>query len=234
MFWLSGLLGIPFAVEIGMRINTFGLAFVAATLLGSSVQATVISINNPSFEQSTGAFDSGFRRYTSANQGLPGWTVTGSDVDHLQSPTYQADDGILALDLDGNTIGGIQQTISVPNTGVFRLVFALSGNPDGIPAEDAVPKTVRLTLSQGLLSFSQDFTFSTLSNSRSNMGWVDKSFSAPIVTPGNYELIFTSMTPGGYGPLVDNVSAQVPDGGLTVALLGLGMGAIGLVRRKLA
>lgn len=224
-----------------MRINTFGLAFVAAALLGSTVHAAVIPIQNHDFASPLIGTTPAFIRHTTAgdlaSNTLPGWTVTGTDVDQLGT-RYQdsTDTGTGSLDLNGSALGGVRQTIFVPSANNFRLDFAMSGNPDGGLSNRGV-KTLRLTLSLGVVDvYTQLFSYDTLlaGNTRTDMMWAERTAIIPNLVAGNYTLAFTPVSPNQFGPTIDNVRAQVPDGGLTVALLGLGMGAVGLIRRKLA
>ena len=68
------------------------------------------------------------------------------------------------------------------------------------------------------------------------MGWVKESATFNVVTPGDYTLSFASLNDpyGAFGPALADVSmSTVPDGGMTVALLGGALAGLGAMRRKL-
>lgn len=68
---------------------------------------------------------------------IPGWTVTpgtidpgGGSVDWINQ--YWTAPGVTqSIDLDGNTPGGIEQTVSTISGASYTLTFELSQNPDG-------------------------------------------------------------------------------------------------------
>jgi len=135
-----------------------------------------------------------------------GWVITGGDVDLVLSPTWPADTGVAAIDLDGDQSGTISQQFACINGNNYQITYAISGNEACGGA----------TLKQGTV---QVFDPSTPSNPIvSNSFSYDSSIPADvpyvhpqaiaftaITTTGSCSIQFSSTTAGSCGPIVDSV-----------------------------
>lgn len=197
------------------------------SLAALTAYATPITIVNPSFEAPTS--QGNFNTVSAGGlQSIMGWTVTAGSVDHIAN-YWQASDGIRSIDMSGTGAGKLQQSIFIPTSGLLSIMFDMAGNPDSTGNPDI--KTLQVSLFSGA-GPAQSFTFDAANATRSNMGWVTQTASFNVLSAGTYTLEFASLTPSAYGPALDNVSAKVPDSGATLMMLGIGLAAIGAVRRK--
>lgn len=186
-----------------------------------------ILIQNPSFEIPTSA-----GTFNTVNAGdstsIPGWLVSMGSVDHIAN-YWVAADGVRSIDLDGNSQGAIQQDLVVSQTGTLTVKFDMAGNPDG----GLGAKSMQVSLLSSS-SAPQVYTFSvTGAITHTAMGWQSETANFNVSAPGTYSLEFMSLTPGFYGPALDNVSASIPDGSSVLLLLGIGMTLLSALRRKL-
>jgi choice-of-anchor C domain-containing protein len=208
-----------------MKFRTIGfgsLALVASVVVTPALADPIVADGD-----FTNTF-SGFNTYSSGSTLQSGdWTVTTGSVDEIggywQSPTI----GGGSVDLDGNSPGGIAQTIS-PSAGNYVLSFDLSGNPDGSPS------TKNVTVDVG--GTSQEYSYTIGGNSHSDMDYMSETL--PFLTSGG-PIILSFMsndidTP--YGPVIGgiSISSAVPEP-FTLSLFGAGLvGAAALRRRKKA
>ena len=204
------------------------LVVMALSLVGfvGSASAATIPITNGSFEQGT-LTDPFTTVVATDSTAITGWTVSAGSVDYIGN-YWQADDGTRSLDMSGNGAGTIEQQIFVQQAGNVTVNFAMAGNTDGPP----LVKSLRVSLTGPVGS--QVFVFDTTGQSHANMGWVDYAAEFSILAAGNYTLAFQSLDNTAFGPALDNISASVPDGGMTATLLGLALTGLGLFRRKRA
>jgi choice-of-anchor C domain-containing protein len=196
----------------------------------TSAYATPITIQNGSFE--TGVLNNaiGFDTKFAPSADITNWMVTAGSVDYIGG-YWQPGEGKRSLDMNGLSVGTIQQQINVPTTGNVTIDFLMAGNPD-----DSF-KTKSLTVS--LISGSEVFTFNATGKTLANMGWTQKTATFNNIAAGNWFLRFQGDTTNiAWGPALDNISASVdapvsvPDGGVTASLLGLGLTGLGLLRRR--
>jgi choice-of-anchor C domain-containing protein len=192
-------------------------------LLGAgSAHATSI-ITNGSFESGTNP--GSFLRLSAGATDLTSWTVSGDGIDYIGS-FWTASNGSRSLDLNAALPGGISQSFTTVVGNTYQVAFDMAGNPGGTQGI----KTLRVSAAGSF----QDFTFSTVGKSTSNMGWTGKTFSF-VAAATMTTLSFSSLGPfTNAGPAIDNVSVQPvpmpePSTGL---LLGLGLGALAARRRR--
>jgi choice-of-anchor C domain-containing protein len=215
-----------------MKKHIFLHSVGAAALLAlatSSVQA--LPFQNGSFELFTpGSSSNPFTTKPGGDTTITGWLVLGTSIDHVGN-YWQAADGNWSIDLNGTNNppvgtaqGGIAQTFDTIAGAEYSVIFALAGNPDGPPVIKVGVVTAGIDL--GL------FTFDTTGTSRPAMGWVDEAFSFTALGPSS-TLTFLSATPGQFGPAIDNVRVSVPEPA-TLALLGMGLLGLGMIRRRKA
>jgi choice-of-anchor C domain-containing protein len=202
------------------------LATAVLSLAVSWSYGASIPIVNGSFENPL--VNASFNTYFGPNNtiSLPGWTINGS-IDQIGS-YWQAADGSQSLDMAGDFAGSIQQTVLIPGSGTATVQFSLAGNPD-----QQSMKTLQVELIGD--GGPQIFLFDSTGHTRNAMGWVVETATFNIPAAGNYTLQFSDVgdPSNPYGPALDNVSmtANVPDGGMTVMLLGMGLLGLASARR---
>ena len=209
------------------------VAVVGLGLAANVVQGASVPIINGSFEDPD-LGNTSFVTYGTGDPSLTGWTITTGSIDHIGN-YWQAAAGKQSLDMNGTgspanaQTGTIEQTVHLTSGNQAIVHFDLAGNPDAGP----VVKTLQVSLI-GPLGGMQTFTFDTSFASHGNMGWVLETAIFNVLTPGDYTLQFASQDDGQFGPALDNVTmSTVPDGGLTVALLGFALVGVEGLRRKL-
>ena len=94
--------------------------------------------------------------------GIKGWVVSRGTVDFIGS-YWKAADGKASLDMNGNDVGGIKQTITTVKGKKYKLTFQLAGNPA------AEPRMKELTVEVGTTK--KAFSFDTTGKSLEDMGW---------------------------------------------------------------
>lgn len=174
-------------------MNVMALAGLLAT--GAAAQAQLLQ--NGSFE--VGPLTSnppGFANLGGGNTSITGWTVTGASIDFVEA-YWTAANGLRSLDLSGQNAGGIEQAFSTVPGRVYRVDFALAGNPSG----GAAIKNLQV---QATLNPASAYTFDTTGHSTGAMGWVTRSYTF-TATGASTTLSFTSLDTGPYGPALDNV-----------------------------
>jgi choice-of-anchor C domain-containing protein len=159
---------------------------------------TAFGQSNGSFEVGTnpGVFDDLFTGQTN----ITDWTVTGS-VDYIGT-LWVASDGVRSVDLTGDFEGTLSQGIATTPGLVYSVTFDFSGNPDG--PDDL--KTMVVSADGGS---EQTYTYQvTPANTRTDMLWRTETFYF-TATGTETVLAFTSLTPGFFGPVLDNVRVNV-------------------------
>jgi choice-of-anchor C domain-containing protein len=150
-----------------------------------------------------GSFEDGpwIGTYLSLDSGstvIPGWVVSRGKIDvHVYWQSYH---GLRSLDLDGTPgAGGISQTISTVPGGVYRVSFAMAGNPEGSPAVKS--------MAVGAANQLGVFTFDVSGKSISAMGWQTRSWTF-TARDNSSTIEFWSSDQGGglWGPALDSVS----------------------------
>ncbi len=151
-------------------------------------------IVNGSFE--TGPAPGDFTTLGSGSQAIQYWTVSKGTVDYVGT-RWKAAEGNRSVDLNGSEPGAITQTfVTQPGT-TYLVQFALAGNPEGGHA------TKELQVTRGCCESAQ-FLFNTTGRSNQNMGFTKQNFVF-TATSSTTDLTFTSLTDGGYGPVIDDI-----------------------------
>jgi hypothetical protein len=126
--------------------------------------------------------------------------VTAGSVDVVTSSLWPLPAGSQALDLAGNEPGTIQQQLTLPDAGTFRIAFKLAGNPD------CGPEVVSLAvLWNGAAR--KTFTFDTSAHSDGDLGWVARSVTV-TGTAGPAPLAFQNTSAGSCGATIDAVTVK--------------------------
>lgn len=159
---------------------------------------------------------------------IPGWTVTGGNIDWIRGYWESSDGDTYSVDMNGNQAGTIAQTISTIIGRTYRLRFDMSGNPDNGSATRLV-----LLGANGPLAPPQSYTFVTgvtPLNNRQNMNWEERGVNF-TATSTSTVISFQSQNAGFFGAAIDNVSVAVPEPS-TWAMMIIGFGAAGAVLRR--
>jgi len=210
-----------------------GLATALVGLSAAPALAAGAPVGNGSFESPVVTAND-FRRISSGDPALTSFTVTSGSVDLIGSGFWQAAAGVQSLDLDGLNGGAISQAVPTTAGHTYQITFQLAGNPDGGSAVK--------NLLAGFGGTSQAFTFDRTGKSRTNMGYVLKSFSG-TATGASTSLTFDDRNGDGFGPVLDDIRIEdttntpaLPEAPVSSLLALVGLGALGagvvLVRRR--
>lgn len=214
-------------MRIMRQLSVSAAGAVIVCLATSNVAQAVNLVTNGSFETPILSPAKFTNRSTGTTFG--NWTVGSGNIDHIGT-YWQAANGVQSLELNGGASGRIFQDLTTQPGKGYKLSFALAGNTDNLPTE----KTAQATFGGFTIN---PVTFNTTGRSRSNMGWQNLTFLIPgsDITGTTTRLEFASLTPGGFGPAIDNVSVEaVPfefSPGLGFLILGA-WGAVTQIKRQ--
>jgi len=168
-----------------------------------------------------GSFESGintswgFVTIASPGTDITGWTVTGANIDYINT-YWQASDGRKSLDLNGTPgVGGICQSFSTVAGQLYQVQFDQAANTD-IGARISY---------MGIKAAGQSaqFTFDCTGYSRGNMGWVSHVWQFTAVdTTTTLQFYSLDTKTIAYGPALDNVVVTAVPEPATMSLLSLG------------
>lgn len=196
--------------------------FVAFCVLGTA-SASQAGIINGSFEdlrKQNGEAQS----FGSGNWGLftevMGWTSTGPNIEiglgSVYGVTGYAGQNVLELDSTANAV--VSQIVAAPG-GQYTLSFLAALRNNVAPGS-------------GLFNvYWNDVLVDSYAPLLSSM----TTYSKVVTAAGTNTLRFEGAgTSDSYGAIIDDVQlTSVPDGGATVALLGLTLGGLGFLRRRM-
>jgi choice-of-anchor C domain-containing protein len=183
-----------FLVTTGVLAALAGLSAVTATPAAATVGCSRVLQNG--FERPVAAAHT-FDLFV-AGQQMGAWTVTRGDVHLIGAGFWQAAEGVQSLDLDGSINGAVALSFPTLPLFTYRISYALAGNPDSGPAI----KTGHVLVNGHVI---QELAFDITGKNRTNMGYVRHGF-AFLSLGGAATLEFVSTTtPGGYGPVLDDV-----------------------------
>jgi len=176
------------------------LVFVFALFVTVHAQATIV---NGGFEDNSCYNYDSWCEYGAGNP-FPGWTVGSvGNIDlHNSNPccgTFVAHSGSWSIDLNGNTIGSVSQTVSTTAEYQYVLTFWMASNPNCGPQY----RTMTITANGGS---AQDYTFDTAGTNTANPGWVQQTYTF-YASSSSTTLNFQSTTPDTTcGPALDDLS----------------------------
>src|SRR5262245_21741245 len=123
---------------------------------------------NGSFEEGPETPGGGFSTLEKDSTALKGWVVSQGNIDVVDSLYWKAADGKRSLDMNGGTAGAISQTFKTKKGQKYCVRFALAGSAGNAPTEK------RLQISAG--GKTTEFTFDVTGKTRTDMGWVSKTW----------------------------------------------------------
>jgi hypothetical protein len=140
----------------------------------------------------------------------------------MASISLDVSDGVRAVDLDGRSPGGVEQSFATTVGQWYLVSFDLSGNPGNGNAGTGLPlvKQARVTVDE----FSQDYAFDSSGQAITALTWQSVTFAFQA-TDTDATLRFSSLSldpTNAYGALVDNVSVTAVPEPSSIVLLGAG------------
>lgn len=184
-----------------MTIKKLLASTTAGVLLFGSLATTSLAASmasNGSFEDGTVA--NPFTTLTPGATNITDWEVVAGSVDYIGN-LWQAAEGDRSIDMTGYSAGSIRQEVPTVVGAKYQLSFAMSGNPDGGPAEKS------MDVDTGGVSTNYVYNTATEGTTRADMRWSEESLvftATAAMTP----VTFTSLIAGFYGPALDNVRVE--------------------------
>jgi choice-of-anchor C domain-containing protein len=156
-----------------MRVVICPIALLLAISFPQRARADSILING-SFELGPPPFSNQDIDIPSASTAITGWLVTGNGIDLLGYP-WDVSDGIRAIDLDGRSPGGIEQTFATDVGQTYVVSFDLSGNPGNGQPGTGLPIIKQLLVSVD--DFAQQYAFDSSGLTIEALTWQTIMFS---------------------------------------------------------
>jgi choice-of-anchor C domain-containing protein len=145
--------------------------------------------------------------YSAPSTDIPGWKVSDGTLD-LNGLYWENASGRQSLDMSGVDVAGrLEQDVPTVPGKTYVLDFAMAGNPGGPPVKEMD------VLWNGARVDRATFENSGATTEQA-MGWTRKRYvvSVPSTSTGPTTLAFQSLTPGSFGPALDDVrvTPEVP------------------------
>jgi choice-of-anchor C domain-containing protein len=208
-----------------LLLSLISIPNAAASLVNGSFEIAKAGISLPPINT--------FR--TSIGDSIRGWVVEWGNVDWVGAGYWNSSQGNYSVDMDGTTPGKISQSFDTVPGGKYTVSFDLSGNPWGgavQPLQVSILDSGNASLFSG--QYNNDNPYSTISVSVpgfTGMIWNSKSFEF-TATSDLTKIAFQSLTPGYYGPAIDNINVEVVPIPSGLLLLGSGLAALIAYKRK--
>jgi len=166
-----------------------------------------------------------YSQLSSGDSSLTGWTVGGAGIDLIRT-YWTPHGGIISIDLAASGDGSLSRTLTTEVGQNYELRFWMAGIPTGGPNVKTMDITMGSTTVTGV-------SFDATGSSTTSMGWVEMVFKW-TATSTSSTLQFTSTSGTASGAALDDLSVTATPEPGTLAFFGLGLGALGLWRRRVA
>lgn len=176
---------------------------VALALAWIAVPTTAFaaaSITNGSFEAGTYVRPANWNTFFAGSTSVTGWTIDSGSIDATFSNYWQASDGEVSIDLNGDGPGAISQAISTTVGAEYTVTFDLSANPDCGTA----PKSLTVMATGGTVQ-PETFDVGATGSSRIDMKWSQREYTF-VATAATTTLTFASTTGNSCGPALDDIA----------------------------
>ncbi|MDA1371573.1 MAG: tandem-95 repeat protein, partial [Proteobacteria bacterium] len=162
-----------------------------------------LTIKNASFE-------------TTVNS-LTDWTVSPGNIDQVPNSGWQSGHGVVSVDLNGSTQGGVKQVLSTVIGATYTIGFMLSKNHD---SHGTIPSATVKVSANTTVPTSTNYTFNDATSSL-NMKWQWQTFTF-TATSTSTELAFVSQElTGAKGPALDGIVPLAARFGTATIINGL-------------
>lgn len=224
-------------------VASFACLGLLADFNGTAHATSLVA--NGSFEDGAYSGSDSFMTLNAGSTAIDDWTVESGSIDWING-YWAAKDGQRSIDLAGEYKHGlISTTINTVKGQGYRVQFDIAGNPDR-DYEKTMLGLAAVPVEEGQEPASPVyFNFVQTGNTHTNMGWVTRYFDF-VATSAETTLYFGDITgqlidgvldPGinldeAYGAALDNVTVEAVPEPSTFALLGAGLVAAGMLRRK--
>jgi choice-of-anchor C domain-containing protein len=161
--------------------------------------------------------------FGSASNSSGPWTVTTGSIDlignYWQAPFNYGG----SVDIDGNSPGGISQTVTTVPGQQYLLTFWLSGNPDGPPETKSLFVTA---------TADPPYSYTIGLNSHGSMNYIEEFLNFTATTDSTLISFFSDDSDSPYGPVIGDVSLAATPLPQTLSLIAGGIGLVGFIARR--
>jgi choice-of-anchor C domain-containing protein len=178
--------------------RTAALAPILVLALAASSRANVLV--DCSFEQGPDPGAAGAIRMAAGSTAIPGWVVTGANIDYTNGNWWTPAQGARSIGLNGSGPGGVAQTFPTIIHAQYTAVFWMAGDPGTLPNV----KWLRASAA----GQSQDFSVDITDMWAWDPGWAREVFTF-TANASSTTLEFVSLMSGDYGPSLDSVDVSV-------------------------
>ncbi len=140
----------------------------------------------------------------SAPTNFDGWVVESGNIQITSHYRWNVDEGIQAVDMNGNTNGTIYQDVPTIPDHEYQVSFLMAGDVSAGP----ILKTLDLWWGRtgGLLTNAGTFTYDSTGQTLTNLQWVRYTVSPLTASTTSSRIRFESTTAEKWGPGIDDVS----------------------------